>query len=374
MLTLTPRLPPAGGNRSAIRSSPWWRFCFQTRLRGQHFANGGLLRGRIRRPSLPILAGGLEWGIYNSFKFPTHVAYKRLRHAEQPGDFTIAERRRIDQLLPYDLALLLRRQLSREQRRALVADQLKETPQISDRQIGLVLGVDGKTVGAVRAKLESIAEIPQCDRQTKDGRSYPAERATPATTPDPELNPLIAKPAASESHNPIPDVHAMSEAEIERRLAGKDAEGKHRRSDDATTETLDDLGISKGQSSRWQLTEFTERNFSLSEFKDSTGRALLRSGLSTEETPMHFPVLTFDPADTGLTRDRAYEIAQTIARLVHRLDGAAVAVVTIVPREGGPVAIATDEAGRCHLVARLLDGGTALEVVESAEEAELLLA
>ena len=36
------------------------------------------------------------------------------------------------------------------------------------------------------------------------------------------------------------------------RLAGKNPDGSVRQSDDTTTETLSDLGISKGQSSDWQ--------------------------------------------------------------------------------------------------------------------------
>ena len=35
-----------------------------------------------------------------------------------------------------------------------------------------------KTVGSQRKELESIAEIPQSNRKTKDGRTYPATRKT----------------------------------------------------------------------------------------------------------------------------------------------------------------------------------------------------
>lgn len=71
---------------------------------------------------------------------------------------------------------LARRHLSRDQKRDLIAAQLRETPEKSNRQVAEGLGVDDKTVGAVRRGLESIAEIPQCDRETKDGRTYPAAR------------------------------------------------------------------------------------------------------------------------------------------------------------------------------------------------------
>lgn len=71
---------------------------------------------------------------------------------------------------------MARRQLSREQRRSLIQEQLKETPEKSDRQIAVGLGVDHKTVSAQREKMEGIGEIPQSSRQTKDGRTYPARR------------------------------------------------------------------------------------------------------------------------------------------------------------------------------------------------------
>ena len=49
---------------------------------------------------------------------------------------------------------MARRQLSQEQRRELIRQQLKETPEKSDRQIAAGLGVSDKTVGSQRKKLE----------------------------------------------------------------------------------------------------------------------------------------------------------------------------------------------------------------------------
>ena len=71
---------------------------------------------------------------------------------------------------------MARRHLTQEQRRELIQTQLTETPEKSDRQIADELGTDHKTVGTQREYLESIGEIPQCDRQTSDGRTYPAQR------------------------------------------------------------------------------------------------------------------------------------------------------------------------------------------------------
>jgi hypothetical protein len=59
---------------------------------------------------------------------------------------------------------IARRHLNRDQKRQLVADQLRETPDRSDRLIGKMLGVDGKTVASVRAELEATADIPQFNR------------------------------------------------------------------------------------------------------------------------------------------------------------------------------------------------------------------
>ena len=92
---------------------------------------------------------------------------------------------------------LNRRHLTREQKRALIAEALKEAPHKSDRQHAKALGVDHKTVGAVRREYESIGEIPQCDRVTSDGRVYPAERKTEAPAHD--VQPAPAKVEAEEA-------------------------------------------------------------------------------------------------------------------------------------------------------------------------------
>jgi hypothetical protein len=80
---------------------------------------------------------------------------------------------------------ILRRHLTREQVRQLVAEQLKDTPNWADNRIAAEFGVDGKTVGAVRTELEAISEIPKLDRLIgADGKERPAKqprarRATP---------------------------------------------------------------------------------------------------------------------------------------------------------------------------------------------------
>lgn len=51
--------------------------------------------------------------------------------------------------------------LNSEQKRALIADELRDNPGRPDREIARALGVDDKTVASVRAELEAVAEIPQ---------------------------------------------------------------------------------------------------------------------------------------------------------------------------------------------------------------------
>jgi ParB-like chromosome segregation protein Spo0J len=53
-----------------------------------------------------------------------------------------------------------RRHLTREQKRQLIADQLRETPERSNRQVAEELGVDHKTVAVVRDTIEATGEIP----------------------------------------------------------------------------------------------------------------------------------------------------------------------------------------------------------------------
>lgn len=72
---------------------------------------------------------------------------------------------------------LARRHLTREQKTKIVEMFLKETPAVSDRTIAKKVGVDHKTVSAVRGKMVSGGEIPQV-KEIKgfDGKTYAAEK------------------------------------------------------------------------------------------------------------------------------------------------------------------------------------------------------
>jgi DNA modification methylase len=76
---------------------------------------------------------------------------------------------------------LARRQLNRQQRRQLVADQLRETPAWSNRRLAKALGVDHHTVATVRSEVQATGEIPQFERTTGlDRKTRPATRQLPA--------------------------------------------------------------------------------------------------------------------------------------------------------------------------------------------------
>lgn len=71
---------------------------------------------------------------------------------------------------------LSRRHLTQEQKRELIKDQLRESPQLSDRQIAKMLGVDHKSVGSLREKLEATGEIPQLEKTIgADGKERPRQ-------------------------------------------------------------------------------------------------------------------------------------------------------------------------------------------------------
>ncbi|MDA9856582.1 DNA modification methylase [Rubripirellula sp.] len=68
---------------------------------------------------------------------------------------------------------LARRQLNREQKRTVIADQLTETPERSNRWIAKQLGVTHPTVSSVRTELEATGKINQLDEVIgENGKRY----------------------------------------------------------------------------------------------------------------------------------------------------------------------------------------------------------
>ncbi len=75
---------------------------------------------------------------------------------------------------------MLRRHLSRKQVRELIAEQLKDTPTWANNRVAQVLGVDSKTVKAIRERLERTSEIPKLDKLVgADGKARPVEQKRP---------------------------------------------------------------------------------------------------------------------------------------------------------------------------------------------------
>lgn len=73
---------------------------------------------------------------------------------------------------------LARRQLNREQKRQIIADQLEETSDHTDRRIAKMLGVHHATVASVRKELQSVGQIIQQDRRVgRDGKTYKSSKA-----------------------------------------------------------------------------------------------------------------------------------------------------------------------------------------------------
>jgi hypothetical protein len=72
---------------------------------------------------------------------------------------------------------LARRQLTPEQKRAVIADQLTETPERSNRWIAKQLGVTHPTVASVRKELESGGKLFHLNEVLgEDGKRYPSAK------------------------------------------------------------------------------------------------------------------------------------------------------------------------------------------------------
>lgn len=92
---------------------------------------------------------------------------------------------------------LARRQLNTTQKREIIAQQLRETPQHTNRLIAKMLGVSHPTVASVPADLVSVGKVYQQERRVgSDGKSYKASK--PRTEPlPPDFNDGKARLAAT---------------------------------------------------------------------------------------------------------------------------------------------------------------------------------
>lgn len=86
---------------------------------------------------------------------------------------------------------MIRRHLSREQKRELIAESLRADPGLSNREHARRTGASDKTVQAVRADAEANAEIPHYapgDRVEASGRAARGAAQQPSR-PEPEPEP-----------------------------------------------------------------------------------------------------------------------------------------------------------------------------------------
>lgn len=99
-------------------------------------------------------------------------------------------------------ANVIRRHLTREQKRDIIVKLLKLAPERSDRQVAKDVGVDHKTVGAVRKKGQATGAIPKSKaRVGSDGKTYSAP-----TEPTPEAGgeiPHVAQDAKTERSDEV---------------------------------------------------------------------------------------------------------------------------------------------------------------------------
>lgn len=131
----------------------------------------------------------------------------------------LSEEAKIEHVLSLNLN---RRHLTREQRRELIADLLKRTPEKSDRQIAQMAGATHPTVAGVREELETTGKIYQLnEREGADGKTR--TMPTPSTVADNEAvaeqvfaaiaeggGTVVHQPPVSPEPEPAPTAHVAN--------------------------------------------------------------------------------------------------------------------------------------------------------------------
>lgn len=85
---------------------------------------------------------------------------------------------------------ILRRHLTQEQKRDLIRDQVRETPERSNRQVATSLGVSHPTVATVRSEMEHVGDVERFTTSTDTlGRRQVLHRPPPVRhAPDPDIH------------------------------------------------------------------------------------------------------------------------------------------------------------------------------------------
>ena len=105
---------------------------------------------------------------------------------------------------------LARRQLTTDQKRQVIADQLRETPKRTNRWVAKMLGVSHPTVASVRAELEAVGKVfQQGQRVGSDGKSYKSSKGREY---------WAERPGGKDTANPL-DFHPTPPSVIEALVA-----------------------------------------------------------------------------------------------------------------------------------------------------------
>ena len=94
---------------------------------------------------------------------------------------------------------MARRHLTQEQKRGLIRDQLKATPEQSNVQIARALGVTDKTVASQRRELEATSEIPKFEKTIgADGKERPTRKPVSVFNPTRREEKALSNPKVVE--------------------------------------------------------------------------------------------------------------------------------------------------------------------------------
>jgi len=122
---------------------------------------------------------------------------------------------------------MVRRQITRQQRRQIIADEVRRSPDLANAWIAEVCGVDGKTVAEVRKELEARSEIPTITTfRRRDGKTCPAKVIVPRTAKQADDVCKHLKVIGSEVASTLPRIIKKQAEEKERDNRAADAPEK----------------------------------------------------------------------------------------------------------------------------------------------------
>lgn len=138
-----------------------------------------------------------------------------------------------DQKRDHALVLnLVRRKITRKQMRAIIASELRRTPDMSNQWLAEIVGSTDKTVQSVRRELIAASEIPILESyRAKDGKRYPSTRIyTERTRQEERARVALANLGDDAPRKPVSLKQLEREAKKKIRL--KQVRGRYRKPDD----------------------------------------------------------------------------------------------------------------------------------------------